>query len=69
MKVYIHKVLTSSQDGWGRCNGQNVEILGIFQEKKNALHDKNKRDKIPGATHCDMGKSWIEEYILKDTRD
>lgn len=65
MIVYVHKVRSSIEDGWGVNLGMQIETLGMFQNREDALKHKEKRDLNRDARHHDIGPSWIEEVEVK----
>lgn len=65
MIIYVHKVISSCEDGWGRSNGFETQILGTFSTKEKAFEHKNKRDSNINIKYHDVGNSWIEEVKVK----
>ena len=67
MKIYLHKVRSNSENGFGKNSGLKENILGYFKDRQSAEEHKKERDleKSPAYTMFDVGKSWIEEQDLK----
>jgi len=65
MKIFIHKVRMSIQDGWGRNHGNSIENLGYFSTNEKALESKLNRDSNESnSRYNDIGSSWIEQEEL-----
>ncbi len=65
MIIYVHKVRSSPENGWGQSAGMQIDILGRFSDKEKAIEHKAARDANKDAGHCDVGNSWIEEEIVQ----
>lgn len=65
MIIYVHKVRLACEDGWGRSNGIETQILGTYSTMQKAVDAKNKRDSNKDSTSHDIGSSWIALEVVK----
>ncbi len=65
MIIFVHKVRCNPQDGWGRSQGIQIDVLGRYADKEKALAHKKERDGDKDSRYCDVGQSWIEEELVE----